>query len=97
MVYSLDVPPKSGQRFRDRVRCITFEKLFPRTFVKTLDDKHNIPGKDVEADPDRHCCASFCDVERMKKLIFQKWGFIKFCAIFLDYFFSPVRYLSTIS
>lgn len=39
MVYSVENDPRTGQMFRDRVRCEAMERLGYN--VKTMDDKHD--------------------------------------------------------
>lgn len=92
MVYSTEKDPKTGQMFRDRVRCEAMENL--GYDVKTLDDKHD--GSDAQyVRLGKHCETNFANQRRMIKAMQQAWGSdICFDQIILDYFFCPAGYVN---
>jgi len=93
VVYANEYTPKRGQEYRDRVRCEAMECIGYEVY--TLDDKHEETRESV---PGRHCKANFSDARRMAMCIRQVWGYaLSFDVIILDYFFSPVRFLSAIA
>ena len=102
MVYADERRYLRGQESRDRIRCDALERR--RFDVVTLDDKHpeiqqrfiRVKGKlqEVHTYLLRHIHTNMVDTIRMSKAIQQKIGDKKFDHICLDYFFSPVSYIS---
>ena len=92
MVYSTEKDPKTGQMFRDRVRCEAMENL--GYDVKTLDDKHD--GNDAQfVRLGKHCDTNFANHRRMFRAMQQSWGTdVAFDLIILDYFFCPAGYVN---